>query len=74
MTTHQIKRYLSAIPDSVPHRVAGMDWIKWPVCIGLGGRIDWITQPIKLSANVTAWKAEDIQELIKRINSEGVAA
>ncbi|MBT7082475.1 MAG: hypothetical protein HN929_13605, partial [Chloroflexi bacterium] len=21
-----------------------MDWIKWPVCIGLGGRIDWITQ------------------------------
>ncbi|MBT5270579.1 MAG: hypothetical protein HOL70_14175 [Candidatus Marinimicrobia bacterium] len=44
MTTHQIKRYLSAIPDSVPHRVAGMDWIKWPVCIGLGGRIDWITQ------------------------------
>ena len=43
MTTHQIKRYLSAIPDSVPHRVAGMDWIKWPVCIGLGGRIDWIT-------------------------------
>jgi len=31
--------------------------------------------PVKLSANVTAWKVEDIRELIERINNqEGVAA
>ena len=27
--------------------------------------------PVKLSANVTAWKVEDIRELIERICSEG---
>ncbi len=31
--------------------------------------------PVKLSANVTAWRVEDIRELIERINNqEGVAA
>ena len=29
--------------------------------------------PVKLSANVTAWRVEDIRELIERINEEGVA-
>ena len=27
--------------------------------------------PVKLSANVTAWRVEDIRELIERINEEG---
>ncbi len=27
--------------------------------------------PVKLSANVTAWKVDDIRELITRINAEG---
>ena len=30
--------------------------------------------PVKLSANVTAWRVEDIRDLIERINSEGRAA
>ena len=30
--------------------------------------------PVKLSKNVTAWKVEDIRDLIQRINSDGVAA
>jgi predicted DNA-binding transcriptional regulator AlpA len=29
--------------------------------------------PVKLSANVTAWKVEDIRELIERINNQGEA-
>ena len=48
-----------------------------PVCASTwweGCKSGRFPKPIKLSANVTAWKAEDIQELIKRINSEGVAA
>ena len=28
--------------------------------------------PVKLSANITAWKVEDIRDLIERINSLGV--
>jgi len=31
-------------------------------------------KPVKLSANTTAWKVQDIRELIERISSEGVAA
>lgn len=30
--------------------------------------------PVKLSANVTAWKVEDIRELIDRINNQEAAA
>ena len=30
--------------------------------------------PVKLSANVTAWKVEDIRELIDRINNQGATA
>ena len=31
-------------------------------------------QPVKLSANCTAWRVEDIRDLIERINSKGAAA
>ena len=31
-------------------------------------------QPVKLAPNVTAWRVEDIRELMDRINNEGVAA
>lgn len=30
--------------------------------------------PVKLSANVTAWKVEDIRELIGKINNQGKVA
>ena len=30
--------------------------------------------PVKLSANITAWRVEDIRELIDRINNDGGAA
>jgi prophage regulatory protein len=30
--------------------------------------------PVKLSANVTAWRVDDIRELVARINNQGVAA
>ncbi len=30
-------------------------------------------QPVKLSANITAWRVEDIRDLIERISSEGAA-
>jgi predicted DNA-binding transcriptional regulator AlpA len=30
-------------------------------------------KPVKLSANCTAWRVEDIRDLIERINSEGRA-
>ena len=29
--------------------------------------------PVKLSRNVTAWRVEDIRELIDQINNQGVA-
>ena len=31
-------------------------------------------KPVKLSANCTAWKVEDIRELIERINNQGATA
>ncbi len=29
--------------------------------------------PVKLSANITAWRSQDIAELVNRINSQGGA-
>jgi hypothetical protein len=48
-----------------------------PVCASVwwqGVKEGAYPQPVKLSANITAWRVEDIRALIDQINNNGVAA
>ena len=47
-----------------------------PVCASVwwqGVKDGVYPQPVKLSKNITAWRAEDIRELIERVSIEGRA-